>query len=114
MGRPDLPIAAKAWTRQRYAKSTGRKAQDSRHPGIATPPIEATDQTGRCLPRLTSTRRRTRSRTARSPLADLIGEPLVNGKICCPFHDDTTPSLHIYPDHYHCFVCGAHGERSIG
>ena len=27
-----------------------------------------------------------------APLADLIGEPLVDGKICCPFHDDSTPS----------------------
>jgi DNA polymerase I-like protein with 3'-5' exonuclease and polymerase domains len=36
------------------------------------------------------------------------------GKILCPFHDDHSPSLHIYPDgddpHYHCFVCGAHGR----
>jgi RecA-family ATPase/DNA polymerase I-like protein with 3'-5' exonuclease and polymerase domains len=32
-------------------------------------------------------------------------------KICCPFHDDRTPSLHIYADgHYHCFGCGAHGQ----
>jgi DNA polymerase I-like protein with 3'-5' exonuclease and polymerase domains len=49
-------------------------------------------------------------RLARIPLADLIGEQPVNGKISCPFHeDDDTPSLHIYPDHYHCFGCGAHG-----
>lgn len=27
----------------------------------------------------------------------------------CPFHDDSTESLHLYPDHYHCFGCGAHG-----
>src|SRR5262249_50828764 len=44
------------------------------------------------------------------PLADLIGEPPVNGKIVCPFHDDHTPSLVIFPDHFHCFVCGAHGD----
>jgi len=43
-------------------------------------------------------------------LADLIDQPLVNGKICCPFHDDRTPSCHIYPDHFHCFSCGAHGD----
>jgi hypothetical protein len=43
-------------------------------------------------------------------LADLIGERLVNGKICCQFHDDTTPSMHIYADHFHCFSCGAHGS----
>lgn len=29
----------------------------------------------------------------------------------CPFHADTRPSFHIYPDeHYHCFGCGAHGS----
>lgn len=28
----------------------------------------------------------------------------------CPFHDDHTPSLTIYPTNYHCFACGAHGN----
>ena len=33
----------------------------------------------------------------------------------CPFHDDHSPSLHLYQagagrDHFHCFVCGAHGD----
>ncbi|NTF82459.1 CHC2 zinc finger domain-containing protein [Rhizobium rhizogenes] len=36
----------------------------------------------------------------------------------CPFHADKDPSLHLYNgsaaqggrDHYHCFVCGAHGD----
>jgi DNA polymerase I-like protein with 3'-5' exonuclease and polymerase domains len=49
--------------------------------------------------------------TVETPLlADLIGERLVNGKMCCPFHDDATPSLHVYADHWHCFGCGAHGS----
>jgi len=43
-------------------------------------------------------------------LADLIDEPLIDGKVCCPFHDDHTPSCHIYTDHFHCFVCKAHGD----
>ena len=29
----------------------------------------------------------------------------------CPFHDDRTPSLTIYHDHFHCFGCGAHGDH---
>jgi len=29
------------------------------------------------------------------------------GKVLCPWHADHTPSLHIYPDHVHCFSCGA-------
>jgi hypothetical protein len=31
----------------------------------------------------------------------------------CPFHDDVSPSLHLYQDdepHYHCFACHAHGD----
>ncbi len=33
----------------------------------------------------------------------------------CPFHQDTRPSLNLYPEdgtspaHFHCFACGAHG-----
>ncbi len=29
---------------------------------------------------------------------------------CCPFHDDKTPSLKIYDNHYYCFGCGATGD----
>jgi RecA-family ATPase len=30
----------------------------------------------------------------------------------CPFHDENTPSFHVWPDHYHCFGsgCGKHGD----
>lgn len=32
-------------------------------------------------------------------------------KIRCPFHQDATPSLHIYDDgHWHCFGCGRGGD----
>ena len=33
-------------------------------------------------------------------------------KICCPFHNEKTPSfvLERGDDHYHCFGCGAHGD----
>jgi DNA polymerase len=51
-----------------------------------------------------------RTTTVRASLIDLIGEPLAAGKICCPFHDDSTPSLHVYDDHFHCYGCGAHGD----
>ena len=35
-----------------------------------------------------------------------------NHQACCPFHDDKTPSLKIYPEtnSYHCFGCGATGD----
>ena len=32
-------------------------------------------------------------------------EPGRDGKIQCPFHDDNTPSLHVYDDGWYCFGC---------
>lgn len=32
------------------------------------------------------------------------------GMARCPFHEDHTPSLKLYPDHYYCFGCHAHGD----
>jgi long-chain acyl-CoA synthetase len=34
-----------------------------------------------------------------------------SNRVSCPFHDDPNPSCSIYPDHYHCHACGAHGSR---
>ena len=34
-----------------------------------------------------------------------------NGKLSCPFHEDSQPSCHIYPDGYKCFGCGAYGDH---
>lgn len=28
----------------------------------------------------------------------------------CPFHNEKTPSFVVYPDGFHCFGCGAHGD----
>jgi CHC2 zinc finger/Toprim domain len=47
-------------------------------------------------------------------LAALIGGvPRRTRKIICPFHDDASPSLHVYPTHFHCYSagCGAHGDH---
>lgn len=32
------------------------------------------------------------------------------GFICCPFHNERTPSMKLYDHRYHCFGCGAHGS----
>lgn len=39
-----------------------------------------------------------------------LGMEIHHGKALCPFHDDRKPSMQIYHDGYHCFVCGAHGD----
>lgn len=31
-------------------------------------------------------------------------------KTRCPFHQDSSPSCHIYNDGFHCYACGAHGD----
>jgi DNA polymerase len=47
-----------------------------------------------------------------APLPELVTLPLTpDNKVECPFHEDPNPSLQLYPDHYHCFGCGAHGSR---
>lgn len=43
-------------------------------------------------------------------LAERYGVTVRHGMCCCPFHGDTHPSMKIYPDGYHCFACGAHGD----
>jgi hypothetical protein len=47
-----------------------------------------------------------------APLRDFVSLPLTDdGKTSCPFHEDPTPSLQIYPDHFHCFGCHERGDR---
>ena len=51
---------------------------------------------------------------ARVDLRTLVQEthPVVKGsKTHCLWHDDRHPSLHIYPDGYFCFACGASGDH---
>jgi DNA primase catalytic core len=33
-----------------------------------------------------------------------------SGKICCPFHDENTPSCSIHEQYYYCFGCGTKGD----
>jgi DNA polymerase len=101
-----LPVAAKVWTRQRYAKSKGKPtAQPIPIAALQPPPIEL-DTASPTL--VDEDEEEVETKVS---LADLISEPVIGGKTRCPFHDDTTPSLQIYPDHYHCYVCGAHGDQ---
>ena len=34
------------------------------------------------------------------------------GMACYPFHDDKSPSLKVYDDHFYCFGCGATGDQT--
>ena len=43
--------------------------------------------------------------------AERYGLPVSQGGMaCCPFHDDRTPSLRLYEDHFFCFGCGKYGD----
>jgi hypothetical protein len=37
-------------------------------------------------------------------------QPNSGGFVNCLFHKDKTPSLKLYPAHFHCFGCGKHGD----
>jgi hypothetical protein len=99
----DLPIAAKVWTRKRFAKSNGAP---KRRATVAAPPIASPEP---AYSFYADEPEDDDHGAGVVPLNHLIGEPIEGGKVLCPFHNDRTPSLQIYPDHYHCFVCGAHG-----
>ncbi|MCB1094808.1 MAG: hypothetical protein KDN22_04430 [Verrucomicrobiae bacterium] len=63
----------------------------------------------------------TDSINAANPLPELIerllGEPLRRSGdhsiTHCPFHDERTPSFHVWSDHAHCFGCHVHIDDSI-
>jgi DNA polymerase family A/CHC2 zinc finger/Toprim domain len=105
-----LPIAAKVWTRPRYAKAGVIPDKPVAVPAletVAAPPIieaHELDDDDDDDPDLSDA-------LDNVPLADLVTEPLTSGQMCCPFHEDRTPSLRIYDDGYHCFSCGAHGNQ---
>jgi hypothetical protein len=89
-----LPIAAKGWSRDCYAAP-------AKPPTVEEAPMRDND--------VDRQKRNGQQQPYQDvPLAELIGS---DGKILCPFHDDSTPSLHIYPDHFHCFACDAHGDH---
>jgi len=37
-------------------------------------------------------------------------DPPENGKVCCPIHEEKTPSLHFYDNTFYCFGCGEGGD----
>ena len=37
-------------------------------------------------------------------------KPNRSGMVCCPFHNDRTPSMKLNESYFYCFGCGAHGD----
>ena len=48
--------------------------------------------------------------TMREVLLHYGYEPNRAGFICCPFHNEKTPSMKIFEKDYHCFGCGENGD----
>lgn len=47
-----------------------------------------------------------------SIVAQTTGETRFTHNLNCPFHSDSKPSLHVYPDgHWKCFGCGKSGDQ---
>ena len=43
--------------------------------------------------------------------AERYGLPVRQGNmVCCPFHNDRTPSMKLNEDYFYCFGCGVHGD----
>jgi DNA polymerase len=94
-----LPISAKGWSSARYGKVKQKAPETPCEAPTVKAPVEAPPVTVTAVPAPI---------TLLPALPDIIGE---RGPIRCPFHDDSTPSLQIYDDHFHCFGCGAHGDH---
>ena len=45
-------------------------------------------------------------------LRDLVAQThdIIDNKVLCPAHSDTSPSCHLYEDHLFCFACGWRGD----
>ena len=54
-----------------------------------------------------------RNEVSMKEIADYYGISFDRGGMaCCPFHEDKTPSLKLYDDHFYCFGCGEHGDAA--
>jgi hypothetical protein len=119
-----LPLVAKGWSRKRYAKppKAAETTNEAQLPPLPTPlrgngHVPAELAKTECSPEPAPGTPPSPSANGRDPvepddprpelegldptrpwrgipLADIIGEPLIDGKICCPFHHDEEPSLH--------------------
>jgi DNA polymerase len=103
-----LPIVAKPWSGKRYVKTASRQAEAATK---STPEPEKIPNLPEKQPEDgVSPLVTTEIGTSRTAAAE-INESLIGKNVRCPFHDDSTPSMHLYDDHFHCFGCGARGDH---
>jgi Toprim domain/CHC2 zinc finger len=114
-----LPLAANAWCRNCYAESQQSKPALSTkaptpndHKPVEAPKVNGFHALEPVVAKAIAAPKPLQAAEGLQlvPLAALIGQPLTDGKIACPFHADGNPSCHIYDDHFHCFGCGARGD----
>jgi DNA polymerase len=117
-----LPLAGKCWSGLRYLEPVEPtpRGVDLLDAALDTFVTEATtagdddddddggDDTGGALPNHVEIA----EENELAALPSLVTLPLTSDNKCgCPFHEgDDTPSMQIYPDHFHCFACDAHGS----
>jgi DNA polymerase len=105
-----LPLTAKVWRGKRYAKTEAPAQPKTQPPPRRTNGVKS-HAAATPASIIVAADPEEQTPEAYVPLPELIGQQLTaDGNIHCPFHADSTPSLHIYPDHFHCFGCGAHGD----
>jgi DNA polymerase len=105
-----LPIAAKPWRRECYAEPANVvETTEVAGPAISKSVVAASRPTPAPAPAPAGKTLPTALENT-IPLPELIEGIDATGKVLCPFHADTTPSLHVYDHHFHCYACGAHGD----
>jgi DNA polymerase len=154
----NLPLAAKAWRRQRLAEVSDALGDhavaplDEAEPGIEDepdisedepedesqtsdavldvldemppvtpepPPWEGEAEPACEIPATPTITTPIAAPSVKSITADALFDDLVDaanrpsgGKIACPFHADTSPSMHVYPDgHVYCYSCKFRGDH---
>ena len=109
-----FPLHAKGWQRQCYAEPAQPPSAPLSAPPVPAVPAETIPPAPAApVPVITTPSELVTTAptiSTRIPLRDLIEGINAEGKILCPFHADSRPSLHIFSDHCHCFACGAHLE----
>lgn len=122
MGDHHLADALRGWARWRADWSELAALLAGHDPALAESIRRGAEDAAAALTRPLIAEARRRARVRRLPprrrvcVDDLLNrfpdriKPAGNGrwKGRCAWHEDQTPSMVVYPDHAHCYSCGAH------